>query len=63
MDEKTIYEKIIEIMWWEQADGETPVQCYSRNAGNTLLPPYEAVDIVYSDGVLKWAEQQTTTRG
>ena len=25
MDEKTIYEKIIEIMWWEQADGETPV--------------------------------------
>ena len=61
MDEKTIYEKIIEIMWWEKADGESPVQCYSRNAGNTLLPPPEVVDIVYSDGVLKWAEQQTAT--
>ena len=55
----TTIEKINTIMCWETYDGETPEDVFSRNNGNiNCIPNVDAVDIVYSGGLQRWAEQQ-----
>ena len=46
-------------MCWDTYDGETPEDVFSRNSGNiNCIPNVDAVDIVYSGGLQRWAEQQ-----
>ena len=55
----TTIEKINAIMCWDAYQGEQPPDVFVRNNGNmNCIPNVDAVDIVYSGGLQRWAEQQ-----